>query len=990
MDSLDLYDIKYTRYQDANDWTRDITANYINIIHLNIRSLRKQFNQLLVLLHDCIVKRTLNIIVLTEVNIKKEEVSLYMIPGYLVFPYTREMRRGGGILVYVRDDLQYTTEIPRLQYKSAEIIHGKLRNGKNNMHILAIYRPPHMIKQNFITEIDTTLKNIPLCEEIILIGDINIDLFHGADSQVIAYKTMLCDNGLQSAIPTTATTREAIVDGRVTSSNIDHVCVRAERARPLDARAHLLMCTLSDHYIVGISLTAARNVNVNNSCYSKTVLNEKTISVSLKTINWAELLEISCPLLLYEKLYSIFASIYEKSKMHIISKGKRITQPWVNSVLRKKLKYRDSLFRIWKSAPNNMNNRLIYTRYRNKVNKLVNIAKNKYRQNQIEKCYNDFRKIWSIVNTWTGKQKTRVDDVIIKYLGKTDTILNICNKFSNVFTGEIQKIKHNCDNYLLDRSSYVTPSNVTFYFKKVDANLVEKYINKLNNNKAPGLDMIRVQDIKTVKKEISPIIAKFVNMCVSEGVYPSILKKSIIRPIFKHGNHLDYSNYRPIAILSVINKIVEKIIVNQMSNFLEKHNIISDAQHGFRRGRSTSTALAQFTDYVNNRLNEGKFVAAIFIDYKKAFDTLEHDVLLQAMQECGIRGPVNRWFKCYLENRHLCTTIDGTTGDDVSVTLGVPTGSVFGPVGYIMHVNCVINVIKYCKVFMYADDMCLLYSCKDSNVAQTYLQTDFESIIKWAHDNGIIINHSKTKSMQICSPYSNYAKQKMLNIKITGHTYECLHNNKDRCLCENIQIVEHYRYLGLLVDCHFSWKLQVNDVCSKLQSVLGKFFHLSGIINRKTMYMLYYALADSIITYCLSSYGLTFKTYLDRIKQLQIRLLKYLVTKKTKLKCKPHYEKLFKICKIIPVHMKVEYLIAIEQFHINKYKDTRSHKYSTKLAKKGKYVIPSITNYYGKRTRQYLTPVIYNKIDMLRSIAEDTSMASLKRKLKCKLLENKK
>ncbi|XP_046964213.1 uncharacterized protein LOC124533093 [Vanessa cardui] len=190
------------------------------------------------------------------------------------------------------------------------------------------------------------------------------------DSQVIAYKTMLCDNGIQSAIPTTATTREAIVDGRVTSSNIDHVCVRAGRARPLDARAHLLMCTLSDHYIVGISLTAA-----------------------------------------------------------------------------------------------------------------------------------------------------------------------------------------------------------------------------------------------------------------------------------------------------------------------EKHSILSDGQHGFRRGRSTGTALAQFTDYVNNRLNEGKFVAVIFIDYKKAFDTLEHDVLLQAMQECGIRGPVNRWFKCYLENRYLCTTIDGTTGDDVSVTLGVPTGSVFGPVG---------------------------------------------------------------------------------------------------------------------------------------------------------------------------------------------------------------------------------------------------------------------------------------------------------------------
>lgn len=345
---------------------------------------------------------------------------------------------------------------------------------------------------------------------------------------------------------------------------------------------------------------------------------------------------------------------------------------------------------------------------------------------------------------------------------------------------------------------------MSFYFRKADAYTIEKYINKLDFNKAPGIDKIRVKDIKQVKKKISPVLAKFINMCIDKGEYPNILKKSIIRPIYKQGSHLDYGNYRPVAILSVINKITEKVIVNQISRYLEQNNVISDAQHGFRRGRSTATALAQFTDYVNNSLNEGKFVAALFIDYKKAFDTLDHEVLIKAMDECGIRGPISRWIRCYLQNRTIRTLIDGTTGKEVSVSLGVPTGSVYGPIGYIMHVNSVTNVIKHCKMFMYADDMCLLYPSNNTKDAQTHMQEDLENIIKWAHDNGIIINFAKTKAMFISSPYSQYNKEGKLNIPITGHTYECLHNDKIGCRCTNIGVVDKYRYLGLTVDSDLS------------------------------------------------------------------------------------------------------------------------------------------------------------------------------------------
>jgi hypothetical protein len=151
---------------------------------------------------------------------------------------------------------------------------------------------------------------------------------------------------------------------------------------------------------------------------------------------------------------------------------------------------------------------------------------------------------------------------------------------------------------------------------------------------------------------------------------------AIIRPIYKQGSHAEFTNYRPIAILNVINKIVEKVVVYQITEFLETNNLLTDTQHGFRADRSTATALSNFSSGVNGCLNEQNIVMTIFIDYKKAFDTLDHGCLLQAMDECGIRGPMNVWFSRYLKNRTIKVSVCGAESEIGNIKYGVPTGSV--------------------------------------------------------------------------------------------------------------------------------------------------------------------------------------------------------------------------------------------------------------------------------------------------------------------------
>lgn len=972
--------------------SKDLEQNigYTHILHLNIRSLRKHFNELLVMLEE--IQHAIDVIILSEININREELSFYRISGYSMYSFTRESTRGGGILIYASNRLSFEAEI--VNTEAMETLHGRLKIGTHTTHIIALYRPPSKNKLHFLDQLETIIKNVPAAENLIVIGDTNIDMLYDKMNPVTTrYKNTLCGYGLQNALPSTEITREAIVDGRLDTSCIDHVWVRAGGSA--SATAFLLETEMSDHHAVGLSLqlcacaAAGTHVNTSDGNSVREVISDKLVRQKFDAYDWTQLLLITCPMLLYHTMCTVFDRIYKESTVRVAVHNKRKTQPWIDKCLYNMLMRRDYLFRVWKASPNSMTKRLEYTRFRNKVNKMVNNAKNKYRQSEIQKCNGDYRKIWANINSWLGRSKNSLDSVILKYMGKKDSMYNICTNFAQTFTREIQNIKHVCDTTFLDRNTYVKQCLVSFRYVKVSPLDVEKIINLLSNEKAPGVDGIRVKDIKYLRNILSPILAKFVNMCMSQSIYPDQLKNAIIRPIYKSGSHLEYANYRPIAILSVIDKIVEKIIVGQISGFLEKHDVLTDTQHGFRRGRSTVTALSGFADHVNDRLNSGEQLVALFIDYKKAFDTLDHDILLQAMEECGIRGPTNCWFRNYLTNRKIRTVINGVAGEEAVVDLGVPTGSVFGPVGYIMHVNSVSSVVKNCRVYMYADDMCLLCASKDIIEVQKCIQEDFENITKWAHDNGILINLSKTKYMHIHSPYNKRAKTiKKGDITLIGHTYECLHNNKMCCNCSKLQLVEKFVYLGLTIDRNFNWKPHVSNVCNRLRSVIGKFFHLTRILNKKTMSVVYYALADSIISYGLSVYGRTFITYINEIKTIQIRLLKFLVSKKTKSLCNKDYEKLFSICKILPVDKKVDYLIGLEYYFSEEYQIKRVNRYNTKSVREGRLKQPKAVNYYGERVSNFFVPKLFNKISLLRK-SPKISLKLLKSKLKESFLEDK-
>lgn len=928
----------------------------------------------------------LDIIVLTESNINYSLLSFYNIKGYNLNSYVRTGRSGGGVLVYTRAELCACVcdlATPANCARAAEYVSITLDYNNEQIHLLSIYRPPKINKQDkikqFLIELRSILETLPPNKKVIICGDININLLNSSDQYVNSYENLLSEYGFTKCI--NDVTRKEILLGKIVQSCLDHIYIRANN---ISINSAVIKYKISDHFFVSAVVEwkqtpTPRARDSRAHAPSKRVLDNKIVKQKLENVDFDSLLSIECPCELYSKFCGIFTDIYNESYKIVCTKNsERNNKPWIDNNLKAMIEEKDRLFNVWCNEPKNMLKRLNYTRYRNRCQKAINKSKNIYDTNSIIDCKNNIKKLWEKINSLIGNTKPSLDSLIISNMDSSISISEVCNKFAITFTEEIEKIKHQCNETWINRKEYVALTDRSMRWQPVTASDINNVIKTMSTNKSPGTDLVRMSDIKIISKKLCPILAKLVNLSVATGTFPNKLKEAIVRPIHKKGNFKDVSNYRPIAILSSVDKIMEKCVVNQLGKYLQQNNIVNKCQHGFLKGKSTSTLLSEFTDEINNYLEDKKIVISIFFDYKKAFDTLQKDTLINAMKECGVGQPLNQWFSDYLTGRSYRVKVGDTLSDRVAVRSGVPQGSGCGPICYLMHVNSLCGVLRHCSSYMYADDLCVLRAGTDINDICPLIQQDIDAVVKWSHDNGIILNADKTKLLVIRSPYSHLS---ISTPKLITHEYSCFHNHLINCNCKPVEAVNSVTYLGVKIDESFSWSCHVDYICSKLRILLSKFYHLSYKVPIKILRCLYLSLVESIISYALDSYGLTFKTYINKLESLQIRFLKLLVTKKTKISCKDDYRKLFKICKILPVHLKHTYLLAINQ-HGRKEHDLSivTNNHSTRSVAAGKFNVPRVNNYFGDRTLKKRIPYVLNSLPA--DIRQENNKRIFKSKLK--------
>ena len=541
-------------------------------------------------------------------------------------------------------------------------------------------------------------------------------------------------------------------------------------------------------------------------------------------------------------------------------------KPWITNEIRAQMRKRDKKHRKFLKTKNREKRDELYINFkefRNKVVALCRASKKSYFRNYFSENCDNSKKTWqgikSIINIKPAS-KSELNSLLIDNEISTDPV-SIANSFNNYFSSIARKLQAKIYPPKEDFSTYLKNRNEhSLFIIPTDKYEVMKIIDNIDITKATGPHSIPSNILPIIKEIVSDPIANIVNMSFDQGKYIDVLKLAEAIPVFKgKGSNLESFNFRPISLLSNINKIFEKLMHSRLYNFLSTYNCIYNLQFGFRKQHSTIHALIDITENIRKALDNNEFAVGVFIDLQKAFDTVDHKILLKKLEHYGIRGIVNKWFESYLANRMQFVKIKGCKSYEALMVFGVPQGSILGPLLFLIYINDIHEALKYSIARLFADDSNLLINNKCLKKIKKYLNFDLRFLSRWLRANKISLNAAKTELIIFRHPIKqlNYD----LKVKIEG---------------KKLYPSEFVKYLGVLIDCHLRWNYHIDFIAPKLSRALGMLTKVRNFVDSKTLRSVYFGIFSSIMFYGALVWGQLLNKHVNRILRLQDRAIRVL------------------------------------------------------------------------------------------------------------------
>ena len=286
----------------------------------------------------------------------------------------------------------------------------------------------------------------------------------------------------------------------------------------------------------------------------------------------------------------------------------------------------------------------------------------------------------------------------------------------------------------------------SYSFSIVSENKVLKYLNSLDINKATGLDGIPSRFVRDGASIIACPLTHVINLSLIQGVVPDALKFARVVPLFKKNDKTEVGNYRTVSILTITSKVFERVVFDQVESYLDQKKLFHKFQSGFRSRFSTDTCLTHLTDFIKFQMDQGHFVGMVLLDLQKAFDTVDHGILLMKLKALGLSQDVSRWFQSYLSDRQQLVDVSGTLSSHANISCGVPQGSILEPLLFLIYVNDMSGAVCN-KLLLYADDSAILAADKCLSNIETFLQKILEIVSEWLVDNKLSLHLGKTESI---------------------------------------------------------------------------------------------------------------------------------------------------------------------------------------------------------------------------------------------------
>ena len=759
------------------------------------------------------------------------------IDGYILLRSDRktlvddgQIKKGGGLCTYVRKNI-VCSDIVDMSISNRNI---ELSVVKYDMqftrpiYIFNIYRPPLGDIDAFISDLSQSVghfRNIKC--DIFIGGDFNIDIVHSNSQQVKKLNKFLKLNQLSQLVNSvTRPDSNAILDLILTNCEIIKECA-------------VLDINISDHLPIYVIRKKTKIVNEKIEFKGRSYkhLDKDTIGNRLDEIDWTTFPQLdvdTCWDYMFDNIMRILNELCPE-KTFKFAKDK---PSWLSDDLVNLMKERDRRLKVYLKSKLEAD-KIEMRRIRNMVNIAVRSARADFIKDQLETHKNDPKKFWKELKAIIPSAKSTSSQVFNSIKNENgdiisqETLPNCINSFfANIGLELDKKIPPlSVIGNQINKKYNIDPFD---NFNIISEEELMQEIKHISIYKSSGLN-ISTYFLKICFEILITKLLIIINKSLFTGYFPYKWRTATIVPIPKVKIPEEIGDLRPIALTPIIGKILERFVHSQLLQHLNRNNILTDFQNGFRKNHSTIDTIFKYTTDLQLNKNKNLHTISLYIDFKKAFDTVNHKILVEKLKDMKIGNKVLSWINSYLSNRNQCTRVGGNVSDKQLVCTGVPQGSILGPLFFLCYINDITCVCQDSHILLYADDTVLYKAISDTErfLDMHKFQQDVHRLVVWCQRNRLSINVKKTKL--VFHPASQNSVNNINSVIKMQNTV--------------IDYVTSYVYLGVEIDDMLTFKKHFSNIFKNVSHKLFILRKIRNMINVKAALDVTKTMFCSIIDY---------------------------------------------------------------------------------------------------------------------------------------------
>lgn len=793
--------------------------NLIDFTHINIRSLCSKFQEF----SEFVLDENYDITGISETWLNDSiPDSAVRIPGYKIIRKDRcndsnsITNRGGGVAFYIKEIYKFRI-LQTVNSSNIEQLWISLKINGKNLCMGTLYRPPTKNINDVLSELESGFTSfIPCFDCIICGGDLNVDII-GNRGDCVRLKSFLNMYNLAQIItdPTRVTATSSTLIDLIITSRQEFVSVPEVIRMDED---------ISDHRLVKCKVNIPR---MKQSPKFRTLrdfkyFNYQNFLRDIAAFQWETIYSFTNVNQMVDFVTSNLTTIFN---IHAPMKTVKISKspaPWITDNMRLLMRLRNKAQSKYLKSKTDSNWE-DYRRLRNLVTLTLRSEKKAYLSHKFKTDPANFWRVLRLLN--------------VNSTGNCDAgAVATADEFATFFTNSIPSINNNNANIFNKYCDCPIPIGSRLSFKEITVNNFEMIFNQIKSN-AMGADGLNLRLLSLVIPHLSVIFTFIINACIRQNIFPSLWKVANIIPVAKIESPSNTSHFRPISILPTLSKVLEKVMSEQLSDHLSVHNIIPTTQSGFRSQHSTSTALLKVTDDIIRAYDDNKNTCLILLDYSKAFDLIDHTILLSKLKYFGLNTDSLNLFVSYLQNRKQGVLLDGKVSRLVDTFRGVPQGSILGPLLFTLYTADFCRFLNRVHSHQYADDFQIYHSfnIRDFDNAMICINENLNVISRISQEHGLVLNESKTQMMV-------FGRERAF---VVDHI--C---NKIKINDVFLEVSGSCRNLGVFFDSDLRYKSHVAMLLKRCYSKLRVLYQFKDILTSDVKLKLCESLILSQISYC--------------------------------------------------------------------------------------------------------------------------------------------